>query len=387
MFFNVLRVIIGVVMLFSNIGLLYLHFTNNSSRDENPVAVFAQILIALVVLFPKSVYWGRNKILHWILPAFTILALLWIGGYASLSGMGKELFKSQNEMSDSEQFSVAIKNLSIEENAIALAEKQLKVLHETSQELNSKCPMKIDAQTQLDHTIAGPGLKFTYYYTLFNMPNYNNDIDKKLYEYTVNYYRSNTNLRLTISMGVTYCSKYRNEKGTILYEYCINKETLEQQEANTKPGQRLSQADLPLQTMYNNPSAQKLNELTERINNEPSGTLHYYNRGVYYMAIKEYNSAISDFNKAILLDSTNALAYAYRGHTKICMRDNKGAIDDCSKAINITDFWGVFFFIRAKAYLGINEYEKATDDLVKSASKKYRPAKNVIERFGLAKSN
>jgi hypothetical protein len=69
------------------------------------------------------------------------------------------------------------------------------------------------------------------------------------------------------------------------------------------------------------------------------------------------------------------------------MRDNKGAIDDCSKAINITDFWGVFFFIRAKAYLGINEYEKATDDLVKSASKKYRPAKNVIERFGLAKSN
>jgi len=377
---NFLRIIIGAVLLISNIGLLYFHFTKASSSEENPISVFAQILIAFVILFPKAVYWGRNKILQWVFPICLIVFLLWFGGHASLTGMGKNIFKSENRKSDSEQFTEMIKTLSSKEIASAFVEKQLEILHETSQELNSKCPMKIDVQTQLDHTIAGPGLKFTYYYTLIGMPTYDKEIDKRLYEFAKNHYSSNTNLKLSIGMGVTYCNKYRNEQGTLMYDYCFSKENLEEGKSKTiKTRQKLKQTDLPLATIYSNPSVQKLNELSERINNSPNESLHHYNRGVYYMSTNDYTSAMSDFDKAIQLDNKNALAFAYRGHNKICIGDNKGAVEDCNKAISLTDFWGVFYYIRAKAYIGIDEHSKAINDLRLSAEKKYRPAKNVLE--------
>lgn len=382
---NVLRIIIGTVLLISNIGLLYFHFTKASSSDENPISLFAQIFISFVILFPKSVYWGKNKILNWVIPICLIVFMLWFGGHASLTGLGKNIFQSQNGTSDSEKFTEVIKTLSSKENASAFVEKQKEILHATSQELNSKCPMKIDAQTQLDHTVAGPGLKFTYYYTLFGMPAYDKDIDKRLYEYTKNHYSSNKNLKLSIGMGVTYCNKYRNEQGTLMYDYCFSKETLENEKSKTiKTGQKLSQTDLPLETIYSKPSIQKLNELSERISKNPDESLHHYNRGVYYMATNGYTSAMKDFNTAIQLDEKNALAYAYRGHNKICIGDNNGAVEDCIKAINLTDFWGVFYYIRAKAYIGINEHSKAISDLRMAAEKKYRPAKNVLRNFGLS---
>lgn len=50
----------------------------------------------------------------------------------------------------------------------------------------------------------------------------------------------------------------------------------------------------------------------------------------------DYSGAISDYNKAIEIDSNNVHAYAGRGNAKYNLKDYYGAISDCNKAIKIS---------------------------------------------------
>ena len=380
---NILRIILGLVIVFTNVGLLFFIITKAGTVDENPVSVMAQVALGLVILFPKFLYNGSNQVLKWVIPLLQIFALLWLGGHASLSGMGKDLFASGSSESSVSDVTAAAKALSAPENLEKLAKKQMEILHQTSQELNAKCPMKIDAQTQLDRTVAGPGLKFTYVYTVFGIDAYSKQLDEKLREYTRNFYSTNQNLRMSIEMGVTYCANYTNSKGVLLYNYCFDKANLTANSRQKVTGRRIAVSDLPLETMYKVPSVQKLEELSLRATEEPDKSIHFYNRGVYYMSNSEPQKAMMDFNHAIQLDKNNALAYAYRAHVILEQGEYQRAIEDCTHAIELTDFWGVFFYIRAKALLGSGEYDKAIGDLRTAAAKKYRPARNALEKFGL----
>jgi len=51
-----------------------------------------------------------------------------------------------------------------------------KQLLQTAEEINKNCPIIVDKNTRLDNTLAGPGKRFTYNYTLVNFGA--DDIDK-----------------------------------------------------------------------------------------------------------------------------------------------------------------------------------------------------------------
>ncbi len=44
-----------------------------------------------------------------------------------------------------------------------------KKLVKASNEVNQRCPILLDKETRLDTTVAGPGKKFTYFYTLIHV--------------------------------------------------------------------------------------------------------------------------------------------------------------------------------------------------------------------------
>ena len=51
-----------------------------------------------------------------------------------------------------------------------------KELMKTAEEINKNCPIMLDKHTRLDNTLAGPGKRFTYNYTLVNFGT--DDLDK-----------------------------------------------------------------------------------------------------------------------------------------------------------------------------------------------------------------
>jgi len=57
-------------------------------------------------------------------------------------------------------------------------------------------------------------------------------------------------------------------------------------------------------------------------------TSAYNNRGSAKIELKDYKSAIKDFNKAIELDPNNATAYCNRATLRRDLKDYKGAIED-----------------------------------------------------------
>ena len=61
----------------------------------------------------------------------------------------------------------------------------------------------------------------------------------------------------------------------------------------------------------------------------------YTNRGVAYNDLKQYERAISDYNKAIELNPNFALAYNNRGWAYYCLKKYQQALKDFDKAIEL----------------------------------------------------
>lgn len=63
----------------------------------------------------------------------------------------------------------------------------------------------------------------------------------------------------------------------------------------------------------------------------------YYNRGVAYFSIGHRDHAIKDFNRAIELNPTMAEAYGNRGTIRLLMDERQGALSDFRKAAQLFD--------------------------------------------------
>lgn len=73
------------------------------------------------------------------------------------------------------------------------------------------------------------------------------------------------------------------------------------------------------------------------IKKDPSFLDAYYNRGVVFYFLKEYEEAIKDFNKVIEMDSRNAMAYASRGSVYEKTNHQELAISDFRAAARLGD--------------------------------------------------
>ena len=160
-------------------------------------------------------------------------------------------------------------------------------------------------------------------------------------------------------------------------------------------------------------SDQAIADYTKAIRLSPEDATAWYNRGVAWLAKKEFDKAILDFNRAIRLEPKYALAYYKRGnawrekkefdkaiadYTEAIRRDpkdagshnNRGiawrekkdfdkAIADYTEAIQIDPKIAAAYNNRGESWSNKKEYDKAIYD--------YNEAIRLVPNFGMALSN
>jgi tetratricopeptide (TPR) repeat protein len=95
-------------------------------------------------------------------------------------------------------------------------------------------------------------------------------------------------------------------------------------------------------------------------------TTPYMNRGITYASLEQWNNAISDYSKALELDSSLGKLYSYRGdaYAKIGQWDK--VISDHSKAIELDPDYNKSYINRGFAYGKIGQPDKAINDYIKA---------------------
>ena len=95
---------------------------------------------------------------------------------------------------------------------------------------------------------------------------------------------------------------------------------------------------------------------------------YYKNRGLTFIETEDYHNAISDFNEALLFDSTNSTLYFNRGYTQALSGNYESAIKDYSKAISHDSTNAKFFVNRGDIWSGVEEHQKAIFDFTSAIS-------------------
>jgi tetratricopeptide (TPR) repeat protein len=92
----------------------------------------------------------------------------------------------------------------------------------------------------------------------------------------------------------------------------------------------------------------------------------YYNRGIEYGYIEQWDMAITDFSKTIEIDPNYFKAYSNRGvsYKNIGQWDN--AIADYSRAIEIDPKYATDFYNRGNAYRNIRQWDKSLSDYTRA---------------------
>jgi tetratricopeptide (TPR) repeat protein len=110
----------------------------------------------------------------------------------------------------------------------------------------------------------------------------------------------------------------------------------------------------------------KVAEYTTAIRLDPDDAVAYYNRGLAYMNLGEYNTAISDYTTAIRLDPDDAAAYNNRGLAYDKLGKYNTAISDYTTAIRLDPDYASAYINRgiAKANAGLSycsDFKKACE--------------------------
>jgi tetratricopeptide (TPR) repeat protein len=106
-------------------------------------------------------------------------------------------------------------------------------------------------------------------------------------------------------------------------------------------------------------------------NDNPAGAEFYDKRGNEYLAKREWEKAIADFNEAIRLDPEGS-GYHSRGLCYDAKGDYDNAIADFSTAIRLRPDNSVQYESRGEAYLGKGDYDKAVADFSEAIRKRQK---------------
>ena len=97
------------------------------------------------------------------------------------------------------------------------------------------------------------------------------------------------------------------------------------------------------------------------INQAPNYRAAYVGRGEVYHALKQYDAAIADYNRAIQLSSPQGAAaiYVSRAEAYHAKNDYDQALEDCTTALELQpDYLGAYYR-RSWVYTDLGEYDKA----------------------------
>jgi tetratricopeptide (TPR) repeat protein len=113
--------------------------------------------------------------------------------------------------------------------------------------------------------------------------------------------------------------------------------------------------------------AQYISDYNKIIEEDPSNSAAYFDRGSSYYSLGKFSRAISDFTRAIEISPNNLYAYFARGRAYRKQKKYDEAISDITKAIEFgSPQSAVYYTERAEVYYEIKEYDKAWADVHKA---------------------
>ncbi len=107
----------------------------------------------------------------------------------------------------------------------------------------------------------------------------------------------------------------------------------------------------------------------------------YCNRGSVYLALRDYNKAISDFSKGMQLDNKFALAYNGLGESAYRLGKYEKAVAYCNRALSLNHRLSEALYFRGKSYEALGKKSLAQKDLADAQSAGYRPGDILIEKI------
>ena len=113
--------------------------------------------------------------------------------------------------------------------------------------------------------------------------------------------------------------------------------------------------------VFSNPS-KAVDYLTQAIRLDPDDVKAYYNRGVAYSDLKQYQQAINDYTQAIRIDPSLVPAYNNRGVTYGRLKQYQQAINDFDQAIRLDPSLTQAYSNRGITYAGLKQYQQAIKD-------------------------
>ncbi|MEM8777542.1 MAG: tetratricopeptide repeat protein [Cyanobacteria bacterium P01_G01_bin.49] len=127
---------------------------------------------------------------------------------------------------------------------------------------------------------------------------------------------------------------------------------INQFEEATNVTQELREKQKEMQTYY-----------TQEIKQDPDNANLYFYRGIVAHNLRDYQSALADFNRSLELNSEHPQAYYRRGLTHQSLKANQKAIDDFTQALKLNIFEdATVHYQRGLVYAALQNYSQAIDD-------------------------
>ncbi len=105
----------------------------------------------------------------------------------------------------------------------------------------------------------------------------------------------------------------------------------------------------------------------------------HYNRGVVYFSLKKYNEALEDYNIALKQNPKFVKAYNNRGNIYHLIGKYNEAIEDYNAALQHNPKFGKAYCDRAGTYFTIQEYQAALEDVTTAQQLGYKVDPRFIE--------
>jgi|GEM_PF-1077472 tetratricopeptide (TPR) repeat protein len=109
----------------------------------------------------------------------------------------------------------------------------------------------------------------------------------------------------------------------------------------------------------------QLAPLDQAVTRQPKDPQSYQRRAVHYADDEQWENAISDFNKALQLDSDSVDALVERAKAWLSQGKFQKAIDDCEQALKHSTHREIYS-VRGDAYLGLGDCDRAIADYEKA---------------------
>ncbi len=119
---------------------------------------------------------------------------------------------------------------------------------------------------------------------------------------------------------------------------------------------------------------------TQIIQLDPNNAKVFYNCGIAYANLKQFEKAIQDYNKAIELEPNDAEFFYSRGNAYANLKQFEKAIQDYNKAIESNSKYAKAFNNRGNAYANLKQFEKAIQDYNKAIESNSKYAKAFYNR-------